>query len=161
MIDARQLYYFLAVKDIIELFAETELGSGCEIDVEAVAAYVQSFSFFADDMWGIKEKEEIYQMITDDILNGYPVWQLLKIPDWTKNMLEREFQAEQERKRKELEKKYKCFTCKYFVEKQTELGVWRECTWEPPKSKRDFDWHKRRGAYFELKRRCKNYEQIL
>lgn len=160
MIDARQLYYFLAVKEIVELFAETELGSGCEVDVEAVANYVQSFRFFAGDMWGIKEKEEIYQVVTDDILSGFPVWQLLKIPDWTKNMLEREFAAEQERKRQEMINTYKCFTCKYYIRKETELGTWQECTWRPESNKRDFSLKPRRGAYFKLKRRCKNYERL-
>ena len=162
MIDARQINYIFAVKDIVELFAETELGSGCEVDVEKLINYVSGFSFFVNDMWGVKgdDKEAIYQIVTDDILAGFPIWQLLKIPDWTKNMLEREFAAEQERKRKELEKKFKCYTCRYFVEKQTELGVWTECTWKPPADKRDFSLKPRRGASFEPKRRCKNYERL-
>ena len=158
MSDSRKLYYFLAVKDIVETFAETEIGSGCEIDVDAVDAYCSSLRF-VNDMWGIYNKEEIYQAVTDDILAGYPIWQLLKIPEWTKNMLEREFAREQQRKREELEREYKCYTCKYFVEKETGLGTWMECTWKPLETKRNFDWRPRRGSNFEVKKRCKNYER--
>ena len=156
-----KLYYFLAVKEVVELFAETELGSGCEIDVDAVEAYCDSARFHLVDMWGIDNKEEIYRAVTDDILAGYPVWQLLKIPEWTKNMLEREFAAEEARKRKELERKYKCYTCRHFVEQETGLGTWLECKWKPPETeKHRFMLKRTAGADFKFKRRCKNYERM-
>ena len=165
MIDARQINYIFAVRDIVELFAETELGSGCEVDVEKLINYVSGFNFFANEMWGVKgdDKEAIYQIVTDDILAGFPVWQLLKIPEWTKNMLEREFAAEQKRKREELERTYKCFTCKYLDERETGLGIYRECKWKPPERDRHRNltlWrNSNRGADFKAKKRCKNYER--
>lgn len=150
--DERQIYYFLAIKEIVELFAEQELGSRCEIDVKATMNYVQSMKF-VNDTWGLKSKDEIYKLVTDDILNGFPIWQLLNMPEWTRSMCEREFGNAQKQKRKELEKKYQCYTCKYFSELNTSLGILMEC-------KRPMDDRfklERRGS-FEPKKKCVYYE---
>lgn len=147
----KQLYYFLAVKEILELFAEQELGSRCEINVPAVLNYVTSMKFI-NDTWGIETKEKIYQLVTDDILAGYPVWDLLIIPDWTRNMIEKEFQSEQQRLRLKLEETYKCFTCQYFYETETGLGILQQC--QRPKDYKDWQI---RSRDFELKKKCKYY----
>lgn len=151
--EEKQLYYFLAVKEILELFAEQEIGPRCEINVGSVLSYVKSMKF-VNDTWGLRSKEEIYKLVTDDILAGYPVWQLLDMPDWTRDMIEREFNLKQEQKQKELERKYKCYTCKWFREHNTSAGYLAEC--KKPKDAKD--WRLRRD-YFEPKKRCKYYEK--
>lgn len=150
--DERQIYYLLAIKEIVELFAEQELGSRCEIDVKATMNYVQSMKF-VNDAWGLKSKDEIYQLVTDDILNGFPIWQLLNMPEWTRSMCEREFGNAQKQKRKELEKKYKCYTCKYFSEHNTSLGVLMEC--KRPRGER---FKLERYGSFEPKKQCRFYQ---
>jgi len=150
--EERQIYYLLATKEILELFAEQELGSRCEINIPAVLGYIKSIKF-VNDCWGLNTKEEIYQLVTDDILSGYPIWQLLDMPEWTRNMVEREFTLSQEEKRKQLIKKYKCYTCKYFEEHETSLGIFREC--KRPRDKHD-GWLHRRG-YFDPVKKCKYY----
>ena len=144
----KQLYYFLAIKDILELFAEQELGCGCEINIPAVISYTESAGFI-NDSWGLYSKEEIYQLVTDDILDGYPVWMLLDIPEWTKNMLEREYNNEVKKQREE----YKCYTCEYFSEHMTDLGMLMKC-------KRPKDWNKTRET-FSLKKKCKYYKENI
>lgn len=143
-----KFFIFLALKDILEIFAEQEIGTNCEIDVPKALEYISSFKF-AIDTFTIKTKEEIYESITNDILNGYPIWQLLDIPEWTKNMLEREFAIKQAKIREKLIKTYKCYTCKYFKESETSIGVYRKCTYTPP-SKHPFrEFHRmyREGAF--------------
>lgn len=147
----KQLYYFLAVKEILELFGEQELGSQCEIDIESVCSYISSFKFAADT-YGVRTKEAIYQMVTDDILAGYPVWKLLKLSDWKRDMLERELRIEQEEYQKQLEKTYKCYTCQHFKEDYTTIGVHLECTF-----KKDDRFKLKRNEGFEPVKRCKNY----
>ena len=145
----RQLQFYQAVVDIVKIFGETEIGD-CEVDEEAVANYVSSFKFVSD-MWEAETKEDIYQKLTDDIINGWPVWQFLKVSDWTKGMLERSFAREAIEKRKRLEKKYKCYTCKYLEESETSLGTLRKC--RRPRDRFDME----RRDYFEPKTKCKYY----
>ena len=157
MISEKQMYYFLAIKEILELFAEQELGSRCEINIKATIDYIESFSF-QNDSWGLKSKDEIYQLVTDDILKGYPIWQLLEIPEWTKNMLERDLAAYRKAERERLEKTYKCYTCKWFIEHNTSIGTFHECKRPKEKSKNRFRL-KRDFEEFSLKKRCKFYEK--
>lgn len=156
MIQEKQMYYFLAVKEILELFGEQELGSRCEINIKTTLDYIQSFSF-ANDSWGLKTKDEIYQLVTDDILKGYPVWQLLEMPEWTKNMLERDLAAYRKTERERLEKAYKCYTCKWFSEHVTSLGILYECKRTETSKNR---WHITRDEkYIDPKKKCKHYER--
>lgn len=148
----KQMYYFLAVKEIIELFAEQEIGSRCEINIPAVISYIESMKF-VNDSWGLRTKEEIYQLVTDDILSGYPVWNLLNMSEWTKNMVEREFAIQQQKIKEELKKKYKCYTCKHFVEQKTSIGILKSCN-----RPRDNRFRLERRGVFEPVKRCNYYE---
>lgn len=151
MIDplVKQLRFYQGIVDIVKIFGETEIGD-CEVDEEAVAKYVASLKF-TSDTWGLESKDEIYQKITDDIINGWPVWEFLKISDWTKQMLEKSFAEEVIKEREELERKYKCYTCKYLNESPTSLGMFRKCM--RPRGRFEME----RRDYFEPKKRCKSY----
>lgn len=145
----KQLRFYQGIVDIVKIFGETEIGD-CEVDEEAVAKYVASFKF-ANDTWGLESKDEIYQKITDDIINGWPVWEFLKISDWAKQMLEKSFAEEVIKEREELERKYKCYTCKYLDESPTSLGMLQKCM--RPRGRFEME----RRDYFEPKKRCKSY----
>ena len=144
-----KLRFYQAIVDIVKIFGETEIGD-CEVDEEAVANYINSLKF-VDDMWGIASKEDIYKKLTDDIIDGFPVWEFLKISDWSKRMLECSFNNSVEQERKRLEKTYQCFTCKYLEESDTSLGIYRKC--HRPKER----FEMKRRDYFEPLRRCKSY----
>ena len=144
-----KLRFYQAIVDVVKILGETEIGD-CEVDEEAVARYVSSMKFIGD-MWGIVSKEEIYEKITEDIINGFPVWDFLKVSDWTKNMLERSFADQQIQERKRLEETYKCFTCKYLVEEETSMGIFRKC--KRPRGRFSFE----RRDYFEPKEVCDHY----
>lgn len=157
----RKYLYFAAVKDIVQLFGEQEVGS-CEVNDLAVANYVESFEFSIEMMLSETEvdKEAIYQKVTDDILKGYPIWRLLDVPKWTLNMLERSLNQQVIEERQRLERTYKCYTCKYFIEDDTSIGTIEDCNWEKAHrdpNKRYFDLGRPYGE-FVVKKRCKKWE---
>lgn len=159
-LEVRKLIYFQALIDIVQLWGQTEIGD-CEVDVEAVADYINSDRFNLMDMWGIgADRDVIYQHITDDILAGFPIWQLLKVSDWTKAMLDRSFRDTAARQEAELKAKYKCYTCKYYKVTETALGLLKECV--RPKTntrgREPSEWRGRREA-FSPKKKCKYYEE--
>ncbi len=154
--ELKKYYYFSALIDIAKLFAEREIGSDVEIDIEAAATYVNSFKFVVDyhDYNGVLDsKESMYKRITDEIIAGLPIWQLLKLSDWTKSMLERSF-AKKIQEAEEIRKKiYKCYTCEYLSVAKTSLGVFEDCK-RPKDRKRD--WRVERKG-FEPQKKCKYY----
>jgi len=153
----RRFQFYSAVHDIVQIWGETEIGN-CEVDEDAIAEYCMSLKF-ATDHYSCWTKEDIYQKITDDILEGFPVWRYLKLSDWTKEMIEKAFANEQQKEWLKLCKQYKCYTCKYHQMKNTGIGAFQECTWEPPRdgnfSSRRY-WLKRRE--FTPKKSCAKYE---
>lgn len=154
----RPFIFYSAIVDIVQIFGEMEIGS-CEVDVEAVATYVSGYKF-QSDFWGCSTKEDIYKKITDDILDGWPVWQFLKVSDWTKDMLERSFAKKIREERERLERTYKCYRCMHFEEIHTSLGVIEKCNWVPPlkPGERYFEWKRDSNSGFTLKKKCKNFE---
>ena len=156
----KRFEFYSAILDIVKIFAETEIGT-CEVNEEALAEYCSNAKFAVDN-FNIKTKEDIYQKITDDILGGFPVWQFLNVSDWTKEMISRSFAKEENKLKEELKRKYKCYTCKYYVGKQTSYGYIEKCSYiESIRSvhKRDFTLCRTRRDKFKPKKSCKNYKK--
>ena len=156
----KQIMACAAIIDILRIFADSEIGGQYEFDYAAIAAYLESFKFAAN-YFECSTKEEVYERFTSDIYAGLPVWNFLVLPEWTKTMVERSFDAECKATFKELCRKYKCLTCTYYEAQNTELGVLSECKYEQSQPRRMSErWHvlKRRDEPFELQEQCDNYK---
>ena len=150
--ELKQLLYFNAFKDIIEIFGETECGCN-ELDIEKIANFVASDTFFFKT-FNLANEEDILNYVTNKILDGFPIWEFLKLTSWQKDMLAKSFKQECEDEYNELKKTYKCFTCKYYHIENMSLGVIQKCN--RPKDKRHNMFYR---DTFELKKTCKYYEK--
>jgi len=119
MIGAKQLTIYNAIIDILRIYADTEIGGQYEFNTEAIAEYLESFACGVN-YFECKTPEQVYEKFTQDILNGYPVYEMLILPEWTRNMIIKEYKQEAIAAKHELERKYKCYTCEYFEEKYIE-----------------------------------------
>lgn len=153
----KRFEFFSAVCDIVQIWGETEIGT-CEVDEEVVANYCCSDKFWKDH-FNCHTKEDIYEKLTNDIINGFPVWEFLKLSDWTKEMLEKSFATEQTEKWKELCKTYKCYTCEYYHSEDTGLGLYEKC--KKPKDDIRQRGMMRKREIFEVKKNCKHYKKAL
>lgn len=162
---SKQLMIFSAIIDILNIFADTEIGGQYEFDYDAIDNYISSFKCQAE-YFDYQTKDEIYAKFTQDIYNGLPVWRFLKLPNWTMNMVEKSFKTDCENEFEQLKKIYKCLTCKYFHSHRLGVGlIYQECKYEEThktKLKRQHDGvlKPRREGAFEMKTRCDNYEVI-
>ena len=155
----KRFLFFSAVCDIVQIFGETELGS-CEVDEEAVAEYTMSDHFIAH-LFSCNSKEEVYEKVTEDILGGFPVWQFLKVSDWTRQRLEHTYATEQTRQWEALCRKYCCYTCKYYRSQDTGIGLLEKCGYKKKdgNSKRDASSWKGRREAFSPKKSCVNFRR--
>ena len=159
-ITAKQLMACAAIIEILQIFADTEIGGQYEIDYEAVTNYIDSLKFSVD-YFECSTKEDIYERFTQDIYNGLPVWRWLKLPKWTVQMVEKRFRDECHAEYLDMCKIYKCLTCKYHEVRKTDIGVFEKCTYIEEKSKNMRDRRyilKRVDDPFELKKKCRNYQ---
>lgn len=159
--DYLKFLYFKAMIDIAELWGNQEIGT-CEVDILEISKYCNSFNFNID-IWGVSGKtedeikENMYEFITNLILDGFPIWRMLKLSDFTKNMIEKTFKNDMDKKFKEMCKIYKCYTCVYYKTYTTSFGTIEKCEYVSPKNK--FKLH-RDNNNFKLKKSCKNYISI-
>lgn len=155
MITSKQLMVFTAITDILTIFADTEIGGQYEFDYDTIAEYIDSLRM-VNDYFECSTKEDVYKRFTQDIYNGFPVWRMLKLPEWTANMVEKMFRGECEAEYEQQKKTYKCLTCKYFKITQTMLGILEQCTFKKEESRRLSP----RRSPFQIKKRCKNYVKV-
>lgn len=156
----RRFFFYSAIIDIVQIFGEAELGS-CEVDEESIVEYCMSYKFSVDNyIYNVNTKEDMYQKITDDILNGMPVWEFLKVSDWTKRMFEKSFVEEKELKYYKLCKKYKCYTCQYYKASETDIGVFEKCIYKNRVKGEEYRTLTLRERGFVPKGKCVNYKQF-
>lgn len=123
---------FYQIIDLLRTYGEMELGCS-DINVDAVVNLLQSNSLVAR-CWNCPD-EKIEEIFIEDILNGLPVWRVFNLPEWTLNMLEREYAVfvaiETEKQKKideENKKKYKCLQgCVHYDYKETSFGTFVKC----------------------------------
>lgn len=156
-ITSEALDFYEAIIDVLTVFISTEIGAEVEFNNEVIARYIDSFDCRIH-FWDAHTKEDVYKQFTDDILNGYPVWEMMKLPEWTRKMVEESFQAEQADALEKARKKYKCLTCKYYEEKHTQLGVLSKCTHERCCVNTNPIGHSK-GVLMQLRRVCKLYDK--
>lgn len=149
-------YLFLeAMIRFAEIFANENIGN-CEVDIAKIVYFAESKQFKFRVAWDCKTIDDYYKLIENMVLDGFPIWDFLKISDWAKNMLNREFErqlSEEERYRKKI---YKCYSCDYFEEHKTSLGILRKCN--KPKDRRRISPNR---ESFEFKKSCKDFKKDL
>lgn len=154
---ARQLMIYQAIEEVLGIFVETEIGTDIPFNNEVISDYLCSNGCIAD-YYAAKNLEECCAIFTEHILNGYPVWRMLELPEWTMAQMEKEFREELDREEEKRKKKYKCLTCKYYKETITGIGAFLECEKEKEVEK---DWRNRglrkRKESLKLKVSCKDY----
>lgn len=149
-----------AIIEILQIFADTEIGGQYEIDYDKIADYVNSFKCSAD-YFECSTKEDVYERFTQDIYAGLPVWRWLKLSEWTMKMVERTFEDECQAEYRKMCEMYKCLTCKYYKTQNTAIGVLSKCNYQVKEPNRMYNRHahfRKRDEPFELKKKCKNYE---
>ena len=147
------LNFYEVLKEFLEIYANEFIGNNTSINLENVAQYLNSNKYLARFKINSYTKDEIFKILEEDIVNGFPIWQLLNVSDWTKNILELEFASTVNKELEDNKNKYKCLTCKYYEEKHTSFGTILKCN--VPKSRYDriFD----RGTLESWKKKCKDY----
>jgi hypothetical protein len=150
-------YLFLeAMIRFTEIFANEHLGD-CKVDIAKVIQFAESPAFKLRVAWECKTLDDYYKLVEEMVLEGFPIWEYLKISEWTKNILHKEFVNEVKTEEETRQKKYKCYSCEYFKETNTMLGTLYKCN--KPKENQGMLKVNRNKEIFEFKTRCKDFKE--
>lgn len=112
----------------LDIYAQTEIGEGFDIDIIKIALYVNSSSFENDELYSFTCVEDIFKLCENLTLLGLPIWRFLKINQWQQNMLENSYTKCLIEIRKDAEKHSPCFGCIWFEQEDTFLGQYQKCS---------------------------------
>ena len=156
----RQLMIYQVITEVLQVFADTEIGTDIALNNKVIAAYLNSDEHIGD-YFDAKTKEDCYAVFTNQILNGYPVWRMLDLPEWTMSQMEKEFHDRLDQQEQKAKQQYKCLTCTYYSEIQCAFGILPKCTRlsERSKSTKDRFLPERKQKTFEIKEECEHYIQ--
>ncbi len=121
------LTFYDAFKEFLEIFAKSELGEQVTINLEAVSNYMASGKFFIKYNFSNKTKNDIFQDLELEVLEGMPIWEMFNISSWLKDSLEKSFKNDTDKEIEELTKNYACYRCKFYNIIETPLGLLEKC----------------------------------
>lgn len=110
----------------LEIYAESEIGEGFEIDIMKVALFVNSPRFENEDMYAIHNVEDVYRLLEQLAILGLPIWRFLRLNDWQNQMLEQGYKQLLADLRTN-SNAGPCYRCVFYREIETSLGVLRQC----------------------------------
>jgi len=152
---------FYELVEMLKIHGQIEYGTD-DINVEALVAFINSNRVMVRFM--NCSPEEVAKGVTEDILDGMPVWKFFNLSPWTEKMLQKEYdeyrkEAEEryQKRKQEALKKYKCLQqCKYYNCCDTGYGTYIACEYKG-------NWmqstRERSGDNFKYLRKCSHYEK--
>ena len=124
--------YIKSLLCFVEVWASEEICSDAEVDFSTVfqdvssdAFHLRHLDYSAGDDDEVERK--VLELIEERVIEGFQIWKYLKLPEWTKSMLERSFAVEQESVFEKAKKKYPCLTCGKFKMDRCPLGTRDVC----------------------------------
>lgn len=122
----RKCLYIEGIIRFLNLYCTNELGSG-EVDITKVCLWVNSPWFENNMTWSIRNLDDVYRYLENDILAGVPLYRLLRISDHLRFILERDhIETLQESLLKDAEKT-PCLKCIWYDSSVTQLGSTSAC----------------------------------
>lgn len=119
--------YIEALINFMDIFAQTEIGEGIEIDLQKVALFVNSNVFENRDCFYIKTIDDIYTVLEFEVLNGLPLWRFLKLTEYQNKLFEDMYGKTLIEIKTEKEKCSKCYTCIWYEKIDTMFGILERC----------------------------------
>lgn len=147
--DIKRFYYIV---ETLKIHGAITYGTD-DIDVDALMHFLKSPNMTAR-CWGCDNLDEIEEIVLQDILNGMPVWRFFHLPQWTQDILEREWEeicAEEEKRRQEQEehdkRTYLCLqNCAHLDRHESAMGLFIKCKATGMG-----------GDSFKYRKKCKHY----
>jgi len=154
--DNKKEFFIIAFVKFAEIWANNNIGSNIQVDYDRLISYVKSDKFTFLDGWQLDSLDDCFREIEEMLLDGFPIWQLFVISEWTSRMLEETFAQDI----KKAQEPFLCLTCTYFDTRETSIGTLSKCNYVIPS---ELGIHHSRTKLertgpFEHRRECINYK---
>ena len=121
-----QLEFYEVLREFLGCYASEHIGEAT-LDLEAISTFMESDKFLFVYKLEHTDKEALFKLFEEQVLEGYPVWEFFNISDWSKRMCEINFKKDINEKKDEEAKIYKCPTCRFLEIRHTSIGSRLKC----------------------------------
>lgn len=129
----------------LDIYTQTEIAEGIELDITKIALHINSSVFENDDLYAIESIEDVYRLCESLAIAGLPLWRFCKLNDFQSMMFERQYKKLLKEIINKESKNKCCYNCIWYNEVETFLGTLYECN----KPRTDFNWDSHRRKYFD------------
>lgn len=127
----------------LEIYVQTEIGEGIEIDITKVALHINSAQFENDDLYSIKSIDDVYQLLETLTISGLPIWRFLQLSKYQNKIFESGYDELLISAKKMAASERPCYGCIWYSETDTFLGELRRC------NRPEVEWTGRRNGYHD------------
>lgn len=157
-IQKRKFLYLEGLIRFLELYANNEISSEIEVDIEKVALWINSPFFENVDIYKIKSISSVYKMISNDLIkNNIPLYRFLRLDLYKLRIFEQEHYESLVKDFKAHCEKYPCLKCVWYEVAETDFGRLSECKCPKDDLSGEISWH--RQGYHDItdrkNRKCK------
>ena len=119
--------YLEGMIKFLKMYAVNELGSNCDLDLYRIAMYINSVRFENEDVYEIKSLDDIYNILTEEVIYGFPIWRFLKVSSSQLKYLESEYSDKLTKLKEILENEKSCRMCYFYRPIDTPFGFIEKC----------------------------------
>lgn len=111
----------------LDIYAQTEIGEGFELDIMKIALHINSPQFENDDLYAIHSIEDAFRLCESLAVFGLPIWRFLRINEWQRQMLEKSYRQRLKAANEWAAKEKLCYSCIWYREEDTSFGFLQSC----------------------------------
>lgn len=124
----RKAIYLEGLVRFLNIYAQTEIGEGFELDITKIGLFINSARFENDDLYAIRSVNDVFQLCEALVLHGLPIWRFLRLNSWHEQLLEQSYCRLLSLAREQAATVSPCYDCVWYKEVDTFLGVLKRCT---------------------------------
>lgn len=111
----------------LDIYAQTEIGEGIEIDITKVALHINSAVFENDDLYALSSIDDVYGLCESLTIAGLPIWRFLRLTDYQSRIFESGYNDLLISAKMKAADERPCYGCIWYEEHETFLGTLRQC----------------------------------
>lgn len=121
----------------LDIYSQTEIGEGVQIDIMKVALFVNSPRFENEDLYSISSIDDVYELCEMLTLAGLPIWRFLRLSEYQSRIFESGYTEILVSAKMKAAEERPCYGCIWYRETETFLGLLREC--QKPRTDANFE----------------------
>lgn len=120
--------YLEALITFCNVYAQTEIGDGIDLDITKIALYINSPVFENEQMFYFKNIDQVYELLEQLVIYGLPIWRFLKLSDYQQDIFERQYKELLISSKLAASKdNTRCIGCVWYERSQTPFGALEKC----------------------------------